>query len=115
MSMSQSDIARSEFERECIREFSHSGVQLGAGVSREERRERIRTAIMRENKQHCRWRDTSFTYAALYQQVYGKSLDERRPDEPQMAPLRAMRTPLWGPEPFANDSELESVADDDSW
>jgi hypothetical protein len=108
----QSDMARSEFELECVREFSHSGVHLGTGVSREERRERIRTAIIRENKQHARWRDTSMTYAAVYQKAYGRPLESGRSDEPEVAPLRAMRT-LWDPDPFADDSELEDATEDD--
>jgi hypothetical protein len=44
-------------------------------VSREERRERIRVAIMRENKQDTLWRDTALTYAAVYRLVYNKPID----------------------------------------
>ncbi|MGA2188845.1 MAG: hypothetical protein ABSH33_09955 [Steroidobacteraceae bacterium] len=91
-----SAIARNEFEFECVREFSHSGLQLGANVSREERRERIRTAILREAKHDRRWRDTQFTYAAVYQHVYGRPLDERRAEEKEIAPMRAKGTKLWG-------------------
>lgn len=84
-------IARAEFELDCVREFAHSGVQLGVNVSREERRERIRIAIMRENKQHTLWRETTLTYAAVYERVYNKSIESRRPDEEEIAPMRAMR------------------------
>jgi hypothetical protein len=110
----QSDVARSDFEFECVREFSHSGVQLGANVSREERRARIRAAIMRENKQNRRWRDTSLTYAALYQQVYGKPIEARRADEEEIAPMRALRTQLWDYDASTEDVELDHVSVDDS-
>ena len=76
-------IDRWEFELACVREFSHSGAQLGPTVSREQRRERIRLAILREDKAHTRWRDTAHTYATVYQHVYNKPIgglpiDERR-------------------------------------
>jgi hypothetical protein len=104
-------IARSEFEFECVREFSHSGLQLGANVSREERRERIRVAIMRENKQSRRWRDTQLTYAAVYQQVYGKPIEARRADEEEIAPMRAT---LWGHDALIGDQTLDDVDVEDS-
>jgi hypothetical protein len=56
-------------------------------VSREERRERIRTAIFREGRQQARWRDTNLTYAAAYQQAYCQPLEARH-DDPQGWPLR---------------------------
>jgi hypothetical protein len=65
---------REDFELACIREFSHSGLQLGAEVSRDERRERIRAAIFRENKAHLCWRDSELTYAQVYYQAYGQAL-----------------------------------------
>jgi hypothetical protein len=107
-------IARNEFEFECVREFSHSGVQLGANVSREERRERIRVAIMRENKQNRRWRDTPFTYAAVYQQAYGKPVEVRHADEEEVAPMRPIRTHLWGHAASTGDQKLDHVDVDDS-
>jgi hypothetical protein len=67
---------REEFELACIREFSHSGLHLGVGVSREERRERIRAAILRENKAHRRWRNSDFTYTNMYAQAYRQSLGD---------------------------------------
>ena len=67
-------IDRLEFELACVREFSHSGAQLGPSVSRAERRERIRLAILREEKANLCWRDTVHSYADVYQYVYGKSL-----------------------------------------
>jgi hypothetical protein len=65
---------REDFELACVREFSHSGLHLGSGVSRAERRERIRAAILRENKAHLRWRSSVFTYANMYAQAYRQSL-----------------------------------------
>jgi hypothetical protein len=67
-------MTREEFELACIREFSHSGLYLGLGVSREERRERIRTAILQEHKAHRRWQKSDLTYADVYTQVYHQSL-----------------------------------------
>jgi hypothetical protein len=100
-------IARSDFEFECVREFSHSGVQLGASVSREERRERIRISIMRENKQHSRWRDTQLTYATAYQQAYGKPIESRRAGEEEIAPMRARPAGLWNNDAFGDDEKLD--------
>jgi hypothetical protein len=67
---------REDFELACIREFSHSGFHIGIGVSREERRERIRAAILRENKADRRWRNSDFTYAQMYARVYRQSLGD---------------------------------------
>ena len=63
-----------DFELECIREFSHSGLHLGVGVSRAERRERIRAAILREDKCHLRWRESNVTYADMYSRTYRETL-----------------------------------------
>ena len=67
-------VTREDFELACIREFSHSGCHLGDGVSRGERRQRIRAAILRENKAHSRWQYSGLTYAEVYEQVYKESL-----------------------------------------
>jgi hypothetical protein len=80
-------LTRAEFEIDCIREFAHSGTQIGPNVSREERRERIRAAIFREGKQQARWRDTNRTYAAAYQQAYCQSLQARHDDPQGLPPL----------------------------
>jgi len=81
-------LTRAEFEVDCIREFAHSGTQIGPNVSRMERRERIRAAIFREGKQQARWRDTNLTYAAAYQQTYSQPLLARH-DDPQACPAVA--------------------------
>jgi hypothetical protein len=75
---------REEFELACIREFSHSGHQLGAGVSREERRERIRAAILREHKSTLRWLDSTWTYAGAFALAYHQPLEkgDRRSPQP---------------------------------
>jgi hypothetical protein len=67
-------VDRPDFELACVREFSHSGTQLGPTVSRDERRERIRLAILREHKEYLRWQDTIHTYAEVYERVYGKPI-----------------------------------------
>ena len=54
-------VEREEFELACIREFSHSGLISGVGVSPMERHERNQAAILRENKAHLRWRNSAFT------------------------------------------------------
>ena len=69
---------------------------------------------MRENKQNRRWRDTSLTYAALYQQVYGKPIEARRADDEEIAPMRALRTQLWDYDASTEDVELDHVSVDDS-
>ena len=76
-------IDRGEYELACVREFAHSGAQLGPGVSREQRRERIRLAILREDKARLRWRETTHTYAAVFEHVYSRPMgnlpmEERR-------------------------------------
>ena len=101
-------IDRADFELECVREFSHSGGQLGGNVSRAERRERIRVAIMRENKQDARWRDTLLTYAAVYQLVYNMPIEARRsgPEEALPAlPARARPIGEADDEEFDDDQE----------
>jgi hypothetical protein len=67
---------REDFELACIREFSHSGLQLGIGVSRGARRERIRAAILREGKADLRWRNSEFSYANMYAQAYRQWLGD---------------------------------------
>ena len=67
-------VTRGEFELACIREFSHSGHHVGLLASRHERRERIRAAILRENKIHERWHHSSYTYAEVFAQAYQQPL-----------------------------------------
>jgi len=67
-------VDRPEFELACVREFAHSGAQLGSAVSRAERRERIRLAILREDKACLCWRETIHTYAEVYEHVYGRPI-----------------------------------------
>jgi hypothetical protein len=78
---------REEFELASIREFSHSGLSLGVGVSREGRRARIGAAILREGKAHLRWRNSVFTYANMYFQAYRQPLESSRPGDEDWAPL----------------------------
>ena len=77
-------VMREEFELACIREFSHSGHHLGVGVSRAERRERIRAAIQREHKSDLRWHNSPWTYAGAFAQAYQQPLEagDRRPQDP---------------------------------
>ncbi len=98
---------RLEFELACIREFAHSGMQLGPNVSREERRERIRAAIWRENKQNQRWRDTPITYAAAYELAYHKPLDGRAGDEAPAEPMALN----WPRHPTAESDAAEDEGD----
>jgi hypothetical protein len=74
-------ISQEEFELACVREFAHSGLYLGVGVSRVERRERIRSAILREHKPQLRWQDSQFTYADIYTQVYRQLLENNHPED----------------------------------
>jgi hypothetical protein len=63
---------------EFVREFAHSGVQLGPAVSSEERRERIRVSILREGKENLPYQDTGFTYSEIYWQRYHQCIEMRR-------------------------------------
>jgi hypothetical protein len=69
-----SRLEREEFELACIREFSHSGMHFGASVSRAERRDRIRTAILQEQKAHQFWHGADITYAQAYALAYQETL-----------------------------------------
>jgi len=62
-------IDRWEFELACVRELSHSRAHPRPTVSSEQRRERIRSAIVDEKKARLRWCDTDLTYPAAYDQV----------------------------------------------
>jgi hypothetical protein len=97
-------VDREEFELACIREFSHSGLHLGLGVSRTERRERIGAAILREGKAQLRWRDSDSTYAEVFAQVYRQSLDSSAIHEARPAPARF---------PFPNSMIHDEVDDDE--
>jgi hypothetical protein len=103
---------RLEYEIACVREFAHSGAQLGPTVSREQRRERIRLAILREDKTHMRWRETAHTYAAVFEHVYARPMGGL-PMEERGDPSRAWhpRTLLGGPIVMAgeasDDMEIE--------
>jgi hypothetical protein len=97
-------VDREEFELACIREFSHSGLHLGLGVSRTERRERIGAAILREGKAQLRWRDSASTYAEVFAQVYRQSLDASAIHE---------SSPAHATFPFPNSMIHDAVEDDE--
>jgi len=105
-------ITREAFERESIREFAHSGLDLGPRVSRDERRERIRTAIYREGKSALQWRDSGLTYADMFRQAYHQPLDARGEIPAEDAALRSLRArpsiETWGQDA----SDDEDDADD---
>jgi hypothetical protein len=94
-------ITREAFECESIREFAHSGLDLGPRVSRDERRERIRTAIYREGKAVMNWRDSGCTYAEIFRQAYHQPLDARGDVAVEDVTLRNLRSrpsiESWGP------------------
>jgi len=46
--------------------------------------------------------------------VYGKPIEARRPDEEEIAPMRALRTQLWDYDASTKDVELDHVSVDDS-
>ena len=103
----ESRVSREDFELACIREFSHSGHHLGVGVSRAERRERIRVAILRENKERRRWHDTDFTYAEIYAQAYQQKLAlEDSPDKKAVAAWASSNDDSSDDEDAVEDGEL---------
>jgi hypothetical protein len=109
-------IDRSDYELACVREFSHSGAQLGPTVSREPRRERIRLAILREDKAHLRWRETAHTYAAVYEHVYKRPIGDL-PIEERRESSRAWQSRflLSGPNVIAGEAsdEVDIEEEDD--
>jgi len=73
-----------DVELEFIREFSVGGNSIGTCLSSEDRRERIRVAILAAGLQDKLFRDTQTTYAGVYRQCYGKPLDLRRFNRPEL-------------------------------
>lgn len=67
-----------DVELEFIREFSVGGNNIGTCLGSEDRRERIRVAILAARLEDKPFRDTGMTYAGVYRQCYGKPLDLRR-------------------------------------
>ncbi len=99
-------MSRAQIELDFIREFAHSGLQLGPMVSSEERRERIRRSILREQKESLRFRDTELTYAQVYRLAYNKSIE--------VAKVQATAAIAAVAEPFPEDEvdeELESTSE----
>ena len=97
-------VRRDEFELASIREFAHSGLHLGWGVSPVERRVRIREAIVREGKADLRWRDSLLTYAQEYWEVYQEPLGNFACDDKSSAPVAGVF--MW------NSMEDEAAEDD---
>ena len=102
-----SPVSREDFELACVREFSHSGNRLGLGVPRAERRERIRTAILRENKARLYWQDSDFTYAEVYAQAYQQKLAVDEGED-------KMALAAWGSEADEDLYDDEVLENDDS-
>lgn len=102
-------ITREAFECESVREFAHSGLDLGPRVSRDERRERIRTAIYREGKAGSNWRDSGLTYADIFRQAYHQPLDARGDAPAEDVTLRSLRArpsiETWGQGPGLDEDE----------
>jgi hypothetical protein len=71
--------------------LKHSGLYLGVSVSRVERRERIRSAILREHKAQLRWQDSQFTYADIFALVYRQLLGASHPGDGGSGRPRAER------------------------
>lgn len=67
-----------DHELEFIREFAVRGNGIGLCLSSEDRRERIRVAIMASGLAEKDFRDTGMTYSQAYRQRYGKQLEMRR-------------------------------------
>ena len=105
-------VSRADFELACVREFSHSGHHMALGASPQERRERIRSAILRENKTYERWQHSPFTYAEVFAQAYQQPLATL---EPALRPRSARPQPdgilPLTPDIFANDDDDEQEED----
>jgi hypothetical protein len=94
-----------DFEPACIREFSHPGLHLGIGVSREERRQRIHAAIPRESKAHPRRRNSEFTYADMYARAYRQSVGANGTDDEDPEPMESRCHRSAVDDEFADDEE----------
>ena len=71
-----------ELELDFIREFAVGG-DLPNGSNIEDRRERIRVAIYRQNLVHKPFRDTGVDYAQAYRDCYGRPIEMRRAPRPE--------------------------------
>jgi hypothetical protein len=71
-------VTNADIEMSYIREFATGGVLLGSNLSSEDRRERIRTAILMSGKAHRPFFDSGLTYGQAYQRLYGRPLDMRK-------------------------------------
>lgn len=96
---------REDFELACIREFAHSGLHLGIDMSRGERCERIRAAILREDKAHLRWRNSAFTYANMFAQAYRRPLGASGTHDEDSEPLESQLRRSSIDQEFADDEE----------
>jgi len=70
-----------DLELEFIREFAVGGEKLH-GSNIDDRRERIRVAIYRQNLVHKPFRDTGVDYAQAYRNCYGRPIEMRRAVRP---------------------------------
>jgi len=68
---------KDDIELAFIREFSHSGNQIGRTAARPERRERVRQAIYIHGKANERFEGEGITYAEAFRVCYGERLDRR--------------------------------------
>jgi len=66
-----------ELELDFIREFAVGG-ELFNGTNIEDRRERIRLAIYRQDLVHKPFRDSGSDYAQAYRNCYGRPIEMRR-------------------------------------
>ena len=106
-------VARDEFELACVREFSHSGHQVSFGVSAPERRERIRVAILRENKTQERWQNSCFTYAEVFTQAYQQPLAALESHGKLAAHSNLVGKPPAAPDDIDEEEEEEGFDGDD--
>jgi hypothetical protein len=91
-----------------IRTLSVHGLILSGNISQEDKRERIRTAILSQHlERHCFNALSSETYAEAFRRCYGRSLEMRRVPRAPATPF----TPV--PPPPTKTAEPDDDDEDD--
>lgn len=70
-------IAKEDIELAFVREFSHSGNQIGKSTNHAERRERVRQAIYVHDRMNDLFAGEGITYAEAFRLCFGERLDRR--------------------------------------
>lgn len=100
-----SSFTNEEIELCFVREFSAGAESFGPDLTRPQRRERIRVAILRDEKDGRNFYDSGMTYAEAYRRCFGVTLEMRRETRTYQKPVAQVIAEL--------DDEADDEADDD--